>query len=725
MKEIPRELNLFRKKSLQTVMSVEAAECGLACLTMISRYHGHDVDLNSLRQRFSLSMAGANLKLLMEIADQLGFASRAVKCELEHLNHLALPAVLHWDLKHFVVLEKVKRGSIIIHDPALGRREVRLEEVSNHFTGVALEIEPTASFEPIKDRAPVRLTALWSSMQGFWRALIQVLALSVGLQVATFAMPFQLQLVVDEVLGRGDAQLLHVLAVGFAALVLLGALIEALRAYAIQVFGSLLNFQMVGNLVRHLLRLKVEFFEKRHVGDILSRIQSTRPIQQAISQGLVTVVIDGVMAVIALIIMFFYSLPLAMIVVVSVAINAIMTYAFYPQIRRRSEEQITATANEQSHVIESVRGSTTLRLWGGEPQRESHWRNLFASAVNASFSLGKLQLTQQALQSAITGLQTVLVLYVAAQIILAADGFSVGMLMAFLSFRQTFTDRINALINQALQFSLLGLHLERLGDILNATPERSENEEETGTELDSGIHTCGLRFRYGASDPLVLDGIDLAIQPGEFLAIIGPSGGGKTTLLKLILGLYEPTDGHIEIGSRRATSALWRRWRAQVAVVSQDDQLFSGTLADNIAFFDPDLNMDRVRQAAMEARIHDDIMRMPMQYMSLVGDMGSTLSGGQRQRVLFARALYRRPKVLVLDEGTANLDADTENEIADAITAMPITRIIVAHRPALVMRAERVLRMADGKLVDVSGADRRVETYNSSQEPWPEKPAVL
>lgn len=698
---LPPELNFARRQRLPIIQAAEAAECGLACMAMIARWHGHDVDLNGLRQRYSLSMAGATLRSLMATGDQLGLAPRALRVELSALDKVRTPAILHWDLNHFVVLKSVGRGKAVIHDPALGARTYSLDELSKHFTGVVLELSPSASFQKVTEKAPIRLTSLWSQITGFWPAFFQILALSLALQIAAFAMPFQMQLVVDEAILRGDSDLLTILALGFGALVVVQALIEALRSWALQVFGYMLSFQMVGNLVRHLMRLPSSWFEKRHVGDILSRIGSASAIQDVLTRGVIGAIIDGLMAIVAVIILWLYSPTLTAVVILAVILSLGMTMAVFPALRSRTEEQIIEAAREQSHIMETVRAATTVKIMGGEAERESAWRNLYANVVNTSVSLGKFQISLGLIQAIIVGLQTVIVIYLGARTILAGDGFSVGMLIAFLSFRQTFTDRVMALINQAIQFRFLSLHLERLADIVTAESETT-NDVPPQLKVRGAIRLQGVDFKYGPADRLVLSQLDLNIEPGEFVAITGASGGGKTTLLKLMLGLQAPTSGRMELEGQIATPALWRAWRERVGVVAQDDRLLSGTIADNIAFFDPDLDMARVEQVATAAQVHDDIARMPMQYLSLVGDMGSTLSGGQRQRVLLARALYRRPQILILDEGTANLDVQTEEIIADLISALPITRLVVAHRPALLKRAQRIMVMAEGRLQEAS-----------------------
>ncbi len=588
----------------------------------------------------------------------------------------------------------------MIHDPAIGVRTLPLAEVSKHFTGVVLELTPAASFRPVHARAPIRLSSLWSQMTGMGSALAQVIALSVALQIAAFAAPFQIQLVVDEAVFHADQDLLIVLALAFGALVVVQASIEALRGWALRVFGHLLSFQIVGNLVRHMMRLPADFFEKRHVGDILSRIGAVQPIQDAITRGVVAAIIDGVMAFIAAAILFFYSVTLAAIVVFAVLLHLGLVFALYPGMRHRMEEEILARAKEQSHLMESVRAATIIKLMGREAERESAWRNLYAEVTNAGISVGKYQIGFGFIQTLLSGLVNVIIIYLGARLILTGQGFSVGMLFAFLSFRQTFNERAVGFINQLVQFRLLGLHLDRLADIVTAVPE---TETATAQRLDvkGALKVRELSFRYGVADQFVLQDVNFEVMPGEFVAITGPSGGGKTTFLKLLLGLHRPTSGTIDLDGNRADPELWRAWRAHVGVVSQDDRLLSGTIADNIAFFDPDLDMAKVQAAAAAAQVHDEIMRAPMQYLGLVGDMGSTLSGGQRQRVLLARALYGQPRVLLLDEGTANLDEETEAAIADLIEKMPITRIVVAHRPALIRRAKRVFLVKERHITEV------------------------
>ncbi|MFV0292617.1 MAG: peptidase domain-containing ABC transporter [Paracoccus sp. (in: a-proteobacteria)] len=699
------ELNFMGRRRLPDIRAAEAAECGLACIAMIGRYHGHDVDLNGMRQRFSVPLTGATLRNLIQLAEQMSMSTRALRVGMLALKDVRLPAILHWDMNHFVVLKSINKRRAVVHDPARGKRSISLQELANHFTGVVLEVTPAENFRKTRARLPVKLTNLWSRSHGIMgTAIFQVLLLSLVFQIVTFAVPFHIQLVVDEAIGRSDRSLLTVLALGFGALAVLHAALEALRSWVLRLLGSMMTFQVVGNIVRHLLRLPVPYFEKRHVGDIISRIESTTAIQDALTRGMISAIVDGLMAVIAAFILFFYSPLLATVVVVALLLVLGLGFAFFPFTRTATQEKIVATATEQSHLIETIRAMPTIKLMGGETERESKWRNRYASVINSTVRVGKFEITLSFLQNTIIGVQTVLVIYLGARMILNAEGFSVGMLMAFLSFRQTFSDRALSLVNEVMQFRLLNLHLERLADIITAEPDIAVTSDRPPRMIDveGRIDVRNVFFRYGSTSPMVIDNVSMSIKPGDFIAITGASGGGKTTLSKLLIGLNSPESGQILLDGQPATPELWRAWRSQIGVVAQDDQLLSGSIAENIAFFDPDMNMEQVAAAAVAAQIHEDIMRMPMQYLSLVGDMGSALSGGQRQRVLLARALYRQPRLLLLDEGTANLDEATEGVIAELIASLPITRIIIAHRPALIEKAHRRFLCGGGKVEEIA-----------------------
>ena len=681
---------------LPVIYQTEATECGLACLVMMANYHGHNLDLNALRQRMSISLKGATLQSLMQMAGDLQLSTRALTLDMEHLGQLQLPAILHWDMNHFVVLKKIARGKAHIHDPGRGLVVISLAEFSKHFTGVALEVAPAIDFVPTTARMGTRISQLWTKLIGLKRAVLQTFILSVILQIMVLAMPFFLQFVIDGALPQDDLGLLAALAIGFGAIAAMRAISEAVRGWAILIYGNQLSFQMVGNVFRRLIRLPAGYFEKRHVGDIISRIGSTQPIQTALTKDAVAIIIDAAMAVLTLAVMFTFSPLLTLIVLISTALLIVMTLFIYPHMRAAQEDAIVTKAAENTYVIESIRASTSIKLFGREAAREAAWRNLYAQFVNSSIKYGQWAIWQKFAETLIVGLQVVAIVYFGARLIMTGDGsFTLGMLFAFMMFRQLFAQSMTVLLTKGVQFRLLGLHLDRLSDIIYAEAETQASGLPAASPSVRGkIELRGLSFRYSDTDPWVFKNVNCIIAAGEMVAFTGTSGGGKTTLMKLILGLYAPTQGEILIDDVPLRDFGLQNWRRHLGVVMQDDNLLSGTIADNISFFDPQIDMQAVRAAAQAAQISDDIAAMPMGYLSLVGDMGSILSGGQKQRVLLARALYHRPSVLILDEGTANLDVQTETLIGDVIEGLPLTRIIVAHRPELLRRSDKVFELS-------------------------------
>jgi ATP-binding cassette subfamily B protein RaxB len=687
---------------MKFIRQSEATECGLAAICMVANHHGHRLDLAGLRQRFNVSLKGAGLRDIMAIADGLGLGSRALRCEPEHLGSIKLPAILHWNLNHFVVLTAAGTRKMTILDPAKGERVMSRDEVADHFTGVVLELTPTKDFEPVEDKRRTRLTDLWSNVTGLRRALFQVLIFSLALQILTLALPFYLQLTIDEAVLREDRSLLLVLAVGFGFLYVLQAGTEAFRSWVILILGQSVTFQMAGNVLRHLIRLPAVFFEKRHVGDIISRVGSVKPIQEALTQSLIAAILDGMMAITTGILIIVYSWQLALVVMVSVTIYTAASLLIFPFLRRREEDLLAAHAGENTYTIETIRASRAVKLFGREAEREAGWRNAYTSVINAGVKVGGWRIGMTTIDRLLFGLQLVLVVYLGARAIIAGD-LTIGMLFAFLAYRQNFADRITGLVQKIISFRMLGLHLERLGDIIHERPEMiAPPSAMSRGVIRGGICVKNITYSYGSNEAPVLQDVSMDIAPGAFIAITGPAGGGQTTLLKLMLGLLAPERGEILIDGLPIAHHGLSSFRAETGVVMQDDALLSGTIADNIAFFDPELDMGRVQEAAMQAHIHDDIARMPMNYLSMIGDMGAALSGGQRQRLLIARALYRNPRILFMDEGTANLDEEAERCIADVLSAMPITRVVIAHRPELVRRAQAVYVVKDRTIGPVS-----------------------
>jgi ATP-binding cassette subfamily B protein RaxB len=687
-------------------MQTEAAECGIACLAMIAGYHGHRIDLGTLRRQHPVSLKGVTLKSLMKVAKDLHFSCRALRLELENLSQLQLPAILHWDMDHFVVLKRVTRSHLVLHDPAYGVKRLSISEAGKHLTGIALELFPVEGFSKKDDRARLKFSSLWPHVRGSSAALLQVFVLSLILNLFVLVSPFYLQFAVDEVVARGDADLLLVLALGFGLLVGLKVATTAIRSLILLILQNAIHLQMGIRLFRHLIRLPISYFEKRHIGDVLSRFISLEPIRNVLAEGLVVGLIDGIMAAATLTMMFVYSKQLAAVVLVAFALYVLLRIALYRMLRNRSLNEIYAKAKEDSNFIETVRAVQSIKIFNRESERETQWLNRYSDVVSANVRLGRAQVTFKTLNDLLFGVENVLVIYLAAR--LALDNvLTIGMIFAFMAYKMQFVEKAVQLVEKGIDFRLLELHLERLSDIALSPIEEGQERPLTYVRpLKGKIELKDVSFRYASTEPFVIERLNLTVEAGESVTIVGPSGCGKTTLLKVMLGLLEPTSGEVLIDGIPLRGIGVRAYREQTAAVMQEDELLSGSIADNICFFDSSIDQRRMFQCAQLAGIHDDLMAMPMTYNSLVGDMGSCLSSGQKQRVLLARALYRHPKILFVDEGTAHVDVDMESKIYDNLGSLDLTLICIAHRPGVLAYADKVFSL-DGGQVSLSAPPSR------------------
>jgi ATP-binding cassette subfamily B protein RaxB len=682
---------------MRPTLQSESGECGLACLAMVASAHGQANGLADLRNRFPLSLKGASLAQLIRIAQRLGFATRPLRLELEDMGKLQLPCILHWNLDHFVVLTKAGKSGITVLDPALGERKLGLAEVSRCFTGVALELSPTAEFKPRKAAPSVTARQLTGRVRGLWGALAQILALSIALQLFVVLAPFFMQWVVDQVLVSADRDLLVVLGLGFGLALFLQTCIGLLRGWSVVHLSSRLGLQWMGNVFAHLLRLPLDFFEKRHLGDVTSRMGSVQAIQKTLTTSFVEALIDGLMALVTLSLMLLYSWKLALVTLLAVALYLGIRAIAYRPVRNRTEQQLIAAARQQTHLLESLRGMQSLKIAGEEPHRRATYDNLMTETVNQDVLLARMGLGFTSASQLVFGIERIAVIWIGAMLALQ-NVFSVGMLIAYLAYKDQFAQRMSALIDKWIEFRMLRLHGERLADIVLAAPEDAQAQPEMPPPVDTRIEVDNVSFRYADGEPWVLKDCCLVVEPEQSVALVGASGCGKTTLVKLMLGLLVPTEGTIRIGGYDLHRIGPRNVRAIVGAVMQDDQLFAGSVADNISFFAPEHDLARIEAAARMAEVHDEIAAMPMGYHSLIGDMGSSLSGGQKQRVILARALYRHPKLLFLDEATSHLDVMKERLVNDAVKRLKLTKVIVAHRPETIASAERVLVMEQGRI---------------------------
>jgi ABC-type bacteriocin/lantibiotic exporters, contain an N-terminal double-glycine peptidase domain len=681
------------------ILQTEAAECGLACLAMISSYFGCHTDLTHLRAHHDISLKGTSLNVLIDIASRQNLSARPVRVELESLSHLHLPAILHWNFNHFVVLHKIRGDKLEIFDPAQGRKWMSSTEVSQHFTGVALELSPTSDFKKETRQESLRLWPLLRNIIGLKKSLGQVFLLAISLQVFALISPFFMQLVVDMAVVSEDVNFLTTLGLGFLLLALIQALVTATRAWVVMLLGNAVDYHLQRSLFRHLLLLPMRFFERRHMGDVISRFDSLNQIQNAFTQHFVEALVDGLLVFLTLVMMFFYSGTLTGLVLGAALLYGIVRVIFYHPLKAASEQQIVRGAKKQSYFLESLKAMQSVKVFGVESSRQSRYNNLLADHYNSGMQVQRLGIIYQLFNGLIFGCENVAVIWLGGLAILNGN-MSVGMLFAFMAYKRQFISRTTALIDRLVDLKMLSLHLERVADIALHPAESME-----GALLPRQALTLefeNVAFRHSEGEAMLFRDVNLLLQPGEHLAVVGPSGVGKSTLLKIALGLLTPVEGRVKLAGVDFRSLDKHACRRLVCAVTQEDQLVAGSIKDNILFGAEEIDLEHMDACAAVAAIHQEILALPMGYNTLIGDMGMVLSSGQKQRVLLARALYRRPQLLILDEATSHLDLANEKRVIQAIKKLGITQIVVAHRPHTIASAERVVRLTPEGCKEIS-----------------------
>ncbi len=679
------DVGWFRTTPL--VLQAEASECGLACLAMVAAHHRLVLDLRSLRGRVGSMARGASLTDLARAADQLGLETRALRLEPRELTALARPAILHWEMRHFVVLTGVSRRGITINDPAAGRRGVSWAEIARRFTGVALELQPGPRFAAAEGARRLAASDLLRGLPGLRGQLLRLFAVSIGLQALALASPWAMQLVIDEVLVAQDAALLDVIVLGFALLLAVQLGLGAARSFAIAVLTTSLARLLHIALFRRLLALPLEFLHHRHAGDVSSRFSSLDAINKTLTTSFVEGVVDGLLGLTALAMMLVYAPTLTSVVLAALALYLVARVLWFAPLRHATQEQINHSAQRHSHFLETLRVMAPLRVYGAEHERVATQDAYNCAALNAGLRSARLGVMVRTTNGGLFGAENLVVLWLGAQLVMAG-ALTVGMLVAFMSYKMSFVARMSGLVDRWFEYRMLDLHAERVADIA-LEPELPRVDAVVRTDASaSEVRFDDLGFRY-PNGRFLFRHLERRIEVGRCLAVCGPSGCGKSTLAKLLLGLLAASEGQLWIDGRAVRLA--RGANGGVAAVLQDDALLAGTVADNIALGTEVPDIQRVVDAAQAAGVHDEVSALPMAYDTLLGEAGSTLSGGQRQRLLLARALYHRPRLLVLDEATSHLDPARERAVVDRLKALPMTRIVIAHRVETLRLADEVL----------------------------------
>jgi ABC-type bacteriocin/lantibiotic exporter with double-glycine peptidase domain len=692
---------IFRGR-VPVLLQMSLVECGAACLAMILGYHGRKTSVVECRDACGIGRDGVTARVLSHAASRFGLEARAFTTDLDNCRQAPLPAIAHWGFDHFVVVERWLPHGVEVVDPALGRRTLTDEEFAADFTGVLLTFEPSADFR----RARRTGVSAWREylgrlfrLPGIAGVLVQVLAASGVLQLLGLAGPLVTRLLVDEVLPLHITNLLTILGAGLLVVVLAQIVTTYLRSVLLLYLQGRLDAQTMLGFFEHLLSLPYQFFQQRGSGDLLMRLGSNTVLRNILTTQTLSIVLDGGLVAVYLGILLYWDPVIGLLAFLLGAAQAVLLLATAGRQLRLSQEYLAAEACSQSYLVEALTAIATLKASGGEVRAMDRWSNLFFKELNISLRRGHLE---AAVGTAMTGLQflsPLVLLWVGAYRVLDGD-LSLGTMLALNALAISFLAPLASLISSAEQLQMAGAYLDRIADVLHTPPEQDFAQAPAAPRLSGRIDLRDVSFRYSPESPWALRNIEVTIEPGQKVAIVGRSGSGKSTLAMLLLGLHPPTEGQILYDGIPLERMNYRSLRSQFGVVLQDSLLFSGSIRQNIALNAPGMKLDQVMDAALLAGIHDEIMSMPMAYETVVAEGGAGLSGGQCQRLTIARALASRPSLLLLDEATSHLDAISEEQIDQNLNELACTRIVIAHRLSTVRNADLILVVDDGQIIE-------------------------
>jgi len=689
----------FRRRArVPWVQQMESADCGAACLAMVLAVHGKHVPLQRVRETIGLGQGGVSAGDLVEAAPRFGLRGRGFRLEPEELRFLAAGSVLHWGFDHFVVYEGHDRRGVFVVDPASGRERVPWKRFREQFTGVAVSFEPAPDFVPGGARggsfAPYLKRVL--RRRGF---LVQVVVLSVIVQLAALALPLLLGVVVDRIVPSGDSHLLLVIAGGMAVVVAFQMVSQLLRGLLLVYLRSSLDVELSAGFVERLAEAPLRFFQVRPAGDLVARYESNRALRHTLTAATLSTLLDGGLVLLYLGLLFAASPRLAGLVVFLGLLQVALLVVFGPRTQERMATELEAEARTQSHLVEMLAGIETLKPMGAETRWVERWANLFVREVNAGIRRTTLGSIAGALAGGLALASPLAIVLFGAWLVLEGR-ISLGTMLALQALAVGVLTPLSSLITTALSLQEAKGHVARIADVLAAEPEQKADSVRPAPTLTGRIDLEEIRFRYSEHEPWVLDGVSLAVEPGSKVAIVGRSGAGKSTLARLMAGVFVPQEGRVLLDGLDLCALEARSVRTQIGVVIQDARVFGGTVRDNITLGDPAIDADRVEEAVHLAEIAEDVRAMPMGLETPVAAGGATLSGGQRQRLALARALARRPVILLLDEATSDLDTQTEARITASLAELRATRIVIAHRLSTVLDADLIVVLEGGRIVE-------------------------
>lgn len=694
---------LSTKRHVPTVMQSQTSECGLACLTMVARYYGHQIDLSYLRAIYPITRRGMTMAEIVEVGGTLGFDGRGFAlASIDDLAKIALPCVLHWNGNHFVVLEKIRGGKFTIHDPAFGKRVYEADDMRRHFSGVALEFEPRLDFTKVQNTTRSQLWSVLKSCRGLESTISQIVVVSLAVSILALMTPILLQVALDVVLPQFDLDLLTLLALGLCCFMVFEATGKWLRDFVI--LRSSLLFQMffTRNVVGHSMRLPTSYFEERHPGDFVARLDSIENVKTYLVRGLVSSFADSMMSVLAVALMMYYSPQMTAFVVLTLVILVILRFMFVPSLKSTSTMTLEAHSKERQRILDGLTRFSSLKVHNAGERHAARWFQSFVGFINSDYRAKKTEITVELILHIIVAISTVVTLYIGIVSVMKAE-MSVGMLYAFFALRQTFFERVNELTTQLMHLSVMGVHLQRINDIVDQKPEPQMLGSTVNRSINKDVKLVGVDIQFGRTEkPIIKDAnLTIDVAKSETIAIVGPSGCGKSSLLRVLASLHTAHQGHVVIDGQPLDRFGIREFRGNIGAVFADDGLFSGTVAENLSLFDPEISTETMERALEKVGLLEDIMRLPQRLATPVSEESTLLSTGMRRRLLAARAICRAPKLFLFDEVTANLDPVSEEALVKGILSVPGAKVFVTHSGALLGHVDKVYRVKGGELVEV------------------------
>ncbi len=690
-------------RRIPVILQMNAVECGAACLAMVLNHFGRKTRLAECRAKCNPGRNGVSVLTIAAAAREFGLRAKAFSLRISDFSEVPVPCVIHWNGNHFVLLERWSHTQAEVVDPALGRRRISASDFDAAFSGVVMVFEPGPEFEACSSHEPALLR---SYLQGILHTpgttviLMRILGASLLLQAVGFALPLLTKELIDHVIPLRNISGLNMLLAGALLIALINSVLAHCRATLLIRLEASLDSRLMLGFFRHLLSLPYRFFQQRSSGDLLMRLGSNASIREALASYTTTAILDGGLVVIFLAALLRISFAFGIAALVIALAEVALLCATARQLHRLAESDLACQAESQGCLVECLLGISTLKASGNEQSTLDRWGALLARQLDASAKRGRCFAKVDSALTFIRTFSPLFLLWLGGRLVMSG-GMTLGTMLAINALAAAFLLPVGSLVSSAQRLQMAGAHLERIADVMQAQPEQNVEEAKPAPELSGKIEFRNVSFRYDADSPNVIDNVSLSIEPGQKVALVGRTGSGKSTLVKLLLGLYPPSEGEILYDGLPLHTLNLQHVRSQWGIALQEPFLCSSSLRDNISFHDRQMPMDEVTRTATIAEIHSDIMQMPMGYQTHIDEGGCSLSGGQRQRLAIARAVAKRPRLLLLDEATSHLDVITESMVDRNLDTLSCTRVVIAHRLSTIENADLIVVLENGSIVEL------------------------